>query len=149
MHQRFNFKAKTKSKGSRDLQNSSLFERSACFYVTTNGNFEVFNTLALKQIFRKTKTFFTKMVHRFFVESANIENATFSYKHALPKAKVNTDSMSSAKWNHHKNELLPVATLLFSKSFFSIKISYKELIQRAKYPNVCYIHTFRKCLSFI
>ena len=89
------------------------------------------------------------MMYRFFVESANIENATFSYKLALPKAKVKTDSMSIAKWNHHKNELLPVATLLFSKSFFSIKISYKELIQRSKYPNVCYIHTFRKCLSFI
>ena len=44
--------------GTRDFQNSLLFERSVCFYVTISGNFERFQTL--KHLFWKTKTFFKK-----------------------------------------------------------------------------------------
>ena len=36
------------------------------------------NTLTLKQIFLKTKTFFKKLEYRFLVESIKNENASFS-----------------------------------------------------------------------
>ena len=38
----------------------------------------VLNTLTLKLIFWKTKTFFKKLEYRFSVESTKIENASFS-----------------------------------------------------------------------
>ena len=46
--------------GTRDFQNSSPFDRLACFYVTFSGNFKRFKALTLQQIFWKTKTFFKK-----------------------------------------------------------------------------------------
>ena len=46
--------------GTRDFQNSSPFDRLACFYVTFSGNFKRFKALTLQQIFCKTKTFFKK-----------------------------------------------------------------------------------------
>ena len=39
------------------------------------GIWNVFITLALKQVFWKTKTFLKKMEYRFLVESTKIENA--------------------------------------------------------------------------
>ena len=39
----------------------------------------VFNTLTLKHVFRKTQTFFKKLEFRFLVESIKIENASFPY----------------------------------------------------------------------
>ena len=42
-----------------------------------------FNTLTLKQIFWKTKTFFKKLENYFLVESIKIENASFPYKTAI------------------------------------------------------------------
>ena len=43
----------------------------------------VFNTLTLKRIFWKTKTFFKNLEYRFLVESIKIENASFPYKTAI------------------------------------------------------------------
>ena len=53
----------------------------------------VFNTLTLKQIFWKTKTFFKKLEYRFLVESTKIENASFPYKSAIPELNVKTNRM--------------------------------------------------------
>ena len=57
----------------------------------------VLNTVILKQIYKKTKTFFKELEYRFLVESSkilaentNIENATFPYKIVLTKANVKT-----------------------------------------------------------
>ena len=82
-----------------DFQNSPLFERSVCFSVEICN---VFNTLTLKQIFWKTKTFFKKLEHCFLVESTNSENALFSYKTAISEANVKTNRMVSTKWTYHK-----------------------------------------------
>ena len=49
---------------------------------------KIFNTLTLKQIFWKTKTFFKKL---------QIENASFSYKTAVSEANVKTNRMVSKK----------------------------------------------------
>ena len=43
----------------------------------------VFDTLTLKWIFWKTKTFFKKLEYRFIVESTKIGNAKFPYKTVL------------------------------------------------------------------
>ena len=51
----------------------------------------VFNTLTLKQIFWKTKTFFKKLEYRFLVESTKIENASFPYKTSISEANVKTN----------------------------------------------------------
>ena len=62
----------------------------------------VFNTLTLKQIFWKTKTFFKKLEYRFLVEATKIENTSFSLKSALSEANVKTNRMVTAKWTYHK-----------------------------------------------
>ena len=69
----------------------------------------VLNTLTLKQIFWKTKTFFKKLEYRFLVERTNIENATFPYKTVPLEANVKTNRMGSMKWTT-KNGVLPVTT---------------------------------------
>ena len=47
-----------------------------------------------------------------------------------------------------KNEVLPVVTLFFWKSFLSLKTSYKELIRITNDPSN-YVCTFCKSWSFI
>ena len=48
----------------------------------------VFNTLTLKQIFRKTKVFFEKLEYSFLVETIKIENTSFPFKTAPSEANV-------------------------------------------------------------
>ena len=57
----------------------------------------IFNSLTLKQIFWKTKTFFEKLEYRFLVESSKIENASFSYKTPISEAKFNTNKIVTTK----------------------------------------------------
>ena len=107
----------------------------------------VFNTLTLKQIFWKTKTFFKKLEYRFLVESTKIENASFPYKTAMSEANIKT------KWwlqngPIKKNGVLPVTTLFFWKFCFSLRTSYKTLISCTNNPNT-HIRTFCKRWSFI
>ena len=45
-----------------------------------------FNSLTLKQIFWKTKTFFKKLEYRFLVETTKFENISFPFKTALSEA---------------------------------------------------------------
>ena len=61
---------------------------------------KVFNTLNLKQIFWKAKTFFQKLEGGFLVESTKIENASFPYKTAIPDVSVKTNRMVSTKWTY-------------------------------------------------
>ena len=79
-----------------DCQNSPPFERSVmlCDYVKI---LNVFNTLTLKRIFLKTKTFFKKLEDRFLVESTAIENASLSYKTAISEVNVKTNRMMTTK----------------------------------------------------
>ena len=48
--------------GTRDLQNSPLFERSACFYVTISENFEHFQYFNFQTDFVENKNLFQKTV---------------------------------------------------------------------------------------
>ena len=108
----------------------------------------VFNTLILKQIFWKTKTFFKKLEYRLLVQNTKIESAIFPHKTAMSERNVKTNRMGSTKWTYHKGRSLPGNILFFWKFCFSLKTSYKELIGCTNYPNF-HIYTFRKHWSFI
>ena len=47
----------------------------------------VFNTLILKNVFWKTKTFFKKLKSDFSIETTKIEDASYPYKTAISEAK--------------------------------------------------------------
>ena len=78
--------------GTKDFQNSPPFERS-----------NIFNTLTLKQILWKTKTFFKKTGVPFFstVETTEIEN-TFQFKTALSETNAKASRMAPTKWTYHE-----------------------------------------------
>ena len=107
-----------------------------------------FNTLTLKKIFRKTKTFFKKLENRFLVEKTKTENATL----ILNKATKQKSVLRQIEWGVQyrsiiKSGILPVSISYFWNFYFSERTSYKELIWCTNYANV-HIHTFRKRLSF-
>ena len=71
------------------------------------------NTLTLKQIFWKTKTFFKKLKDRFLVENTKIENALFRYKISISEANVKATDWWVQNRPTTKNGVLPVTTLFF------------------------------------
>ena len=80
-----------------DFQNSPLLRDRHVFMWQSVEILNVFNTLTLRQIFWKTKTFFKKVKYCFLVESTKIENASFSCKTDISEANVKTNRMVSAK----------------------------------------------------
>ena len=62
----------------------------------------LFNTLTLKQIFRKTKIFFKKLEYCFLVETTKIENTSCPFKTALSESNVKTNTMATTKWTDEK-----------------------------------------------
>ena len=78
-----------------------------------------FNTLTLKQISWKTKTFFKKLEYRFLVESTKTENASFPYKTTISEAKTNW--MGSTKWTYHKERGFASNYFIFLKILFQFK----------------------------
>ena len=73
----------------------------------------VFNTLTLKQIFWKTKTFFKKLEYRFLVASTKIENASFRFKTAISEANTTNRMMITKYRPITKSGVLPVTALFF------------------------------------
>ena len=67
----------------------------------------------MKQVFRKTKTFFKKLEYLFLVESTKIENISFSFKTAISEANVKTNRMESTEWTYYKEQS-------FASNYFSI-----------------------------
>ena len=103
----------------------------------------VFNTLTLKQIFWKMKSFFKNLEYYFLVESTKIKSASFPYKTAIFEANVKTNWMGSTK-----NGILLVTTSFFWRFCFSLRTPYKELIWCTIDPNA-HTRTFCKRWSFI
>ena len=108
----------------------------------------VFNTLTLKQIFWKTKTFSKKMEHLFLVESTKIENASFPYKTLISEANVKTNRMVSTKWTYYQKRSFAGNYFIFLKILFSLRTSFRELFWFTSSLNA-HIHTFCKRWSFI
>ena len=67
------------------------------FMLESVGIFYDFNTLTLKKIFWKMKTFFKQLENCFLAESTKIENALFWYKTAILEANVKTNRMVKDK----------------------------------------------------
>ena len=63
----------------------------------------VFNTLTLRQIFGKTKSFFKKLEYYFLVEATKIENTPFTFKTTLSETNVKIYKMVTTKWSYHKD----------------------------------------------
>ena len=83
----------------------------------------VFNTLTLKQIFWKTKTFFKKLEYRFLVETTKIENTLFPFKTALSETNVKTNKMATRKWTYQKEWSFARNYFIFWKIFSSFRTS--------------------------
>ena len=107
----------------------------------------VFKTLPLKLIFRKTKIFFKKLEDHFSVESTNIASAKFPRKTACQKPMLRQTEWGVQNLPIAKNGVLPITTLYFWKICFNMRNSYKELIWCINYSDV-HINTFRKGLKF-
>ena len=78
----------------------------------------VFNTLTLKQIFWKMKTYFKKLEYHFLVETTKIENASFLFKTALSEANVKTNRMATTKWTYHKEWSFASNYFIFLENLF-------------------------------
>ena len=78
----------------------------------------VFDTLTLKQIFWKTKTFFKTLEYHFLVESTKIENALFPYKTVTSEVNDKTNRMVSTKLTYHKERSFASNYSIFLKIFF-------------------------------
>ena len=76
-----------------------------------------FNTVTLKQIFWKMKTFFKKLEHRFLVESTKIKNASFLYKNAVSEANLKTGEY---KMNLSQRTKFCQQLLYFFEDFVSV-----------------------------
>ena len=111
--------------------------------MTISESFTGFNTLTLKQIFWKMKTFFKKLEYRFLVESTKIENASFPYKTAISETNVKTNRMVTTRWTYHKERSLPVTTLFSWK--FCLFMNHLWCTNSLN----AHIPTFCKCWSFI
>ena len=93
--------------GTRNFQNSPPFERSACFYVTTSGNFERFQYFNFETDFLENNNLFQKKLeYRFLVESTKIENLSFS---------------SKIIYHFHHKEHFASNYFIFSKILFQFK----------------------------
>ena len=87
------------------------------------------------------------MIH-FLVERTTIENPIFICKTSLSKTNFKTNWTGCTKAPITKNEVLPLARLLFWKFDLRIGSYFKQLIWYTRYSNII-IYTFRKRLSFI
>ena len=81
----------------------------------------IFNTLTLKQISWKTKTFFKKLEYGFLIESTKIENVSFPYKTAISEANVKTNRKVGAKWTYHKERSFASNYFILLKILFQFK----------------------------
>ena len=135
--------------GTRDFQNRPSFERSACFYVTTTGNFERFHYFIFETNFLKNGNLFSKNWSTvFYFKVLRLKAQCFHTK--LPYQKP---MLREIEWEVHNglitnDGVFLITTLLFWEFCFRVKITSKELIWCTNYPNI-HIHTFRKRWSFI
>ena len=78
----------------------------------------VFNTLTLKQIFWKTKTYLKKLEYCFLVETTKIQSTLFPFKTALSEANVKTNGMATTKWTYNKEWSFASNYFIFLENLF-------------------------------
>ena len=87
-----------------------------------DNQWNVFNTLTLKQIFWKTEIFLKKLEHHFLVQSTKIENASFPYKTVKSEANVKTNKMVTTEWTYQRERSFA------SNYFIFLKIQFKKFL---------------------
>ena len=112
----FHFQANRNNLGpsknyTRDFQNSSPFEISACFNVTITGDFERFQYFNFETILLKRKPFSQKVC--VLVENTKIENASFPHKTALSEANVSQIEWQVQNGPITENGFFTVTTFFF------------------------------------
>ena len=108
----------------RGFQNSPPFERSACFYVTINANFDCFLCFNFEIFFWKTETSLKKLKYRFWLEILRLTTQYFHTKTFLSEANVKLNRMRVTKWTYHKERSFT------SNYFISLEIlsQYKNFL---------------------
>ena len=79
---------------------------------------DVFNTLTLKQIFWKKKTFLKKLEYIFLIKTTKIENTSFPFKTALSETNVKTNRMATTKWTYHEEWSFASNYFIFLENLF-------------------------------
>ena len=113
----------------------SLRDRHVCMRQPVKVS-NVFNTLTLKQIFWKARTFFKKLEYGFLVETTEIENASFPFKTALSETNVKTNRMATTTWTYHEEWSFSSNYFIFLENFFQ----FQNLLKRANF-----MHQQPKC----
>ena len=100
-----------------DFQNSPLFERSACFYVTITGNVERFQYFNFETHFLIRENFFQKKKWSttFQLKVRRLERQ--HYQTPLPMLR---QRMRSTKWSYHKERSFARNQLVFFRIFVSV-----------------------------
>ena len=88
--------------GTRDFQNKTPFDRSACFHVTISENFKCFQYFNFENIFWKTKNFFKNWSSVFQLKALKVLNTSLPYKTVRSEARVKTNRMVSTEVTYHK-----------------------------------------------
>ena len=139
----FHFKATRKSIGSSKKSVLGIFKialrlRDRHVFMSQSVKVSnVFNTLTLKQIFWKTKTFFKKLEYRFLVETTKIENTSFPFKTALSEANVKTNRIATTKWTYHKEWSFASSYFISLENLFeflNLSVRVNLMYQRSKCP---------------
>ena len=87
------------------------------------GILNVFNTLTLKKIFWKTKTFFKQLKYYFLIETTKIENTYFHSKLICEKLMLREIEWQLQNGPFTKCGVLPVTTVFFWEICSSFRTS--------------------------
>ena len=98
------------------------------------GILNVFNTLNLKQIFWKTKTFFEKLGNKFLDGNTWIENSSSQYKTAILEANIETNRTISSKWTYLKEWGFSRNYFIFLEILLYIKNDLKSVDLMYQWP---------------
>ena len=107
----------------------------------------VFNTLTLKQIFWKTKTFFKKLEYCFLVETTEIESTSFLFKTALSETNDKPNRMTTTNWTYHKEWSFASNYFVFLEIFFQFQNLLERVNLMYQQPK-CLYSTFSLVVEF-
>ena len=116
---RFYFKFNIKSiqvllkNDTRNFQNSTPFERSACFYATITENFKSFQQFNFSTDFPENENLFKKLKYRFSVERTRLKTQHFHAKMLYQKPMLRKIEYGVQNGRITNEGVLPAATLFF------------------------------------
>ena len=127
--------------GTKDFQNSPLFARSTCFYVTISGNFERFQYFNFEIDFLENENIFQN-------ENAFFWKCIISYKTTISEANVKTNRMVSAKWTYHEERSFSSNYFIFLRILFQFNNLLLRVDLMYQRPKCTHIRIFCQRWSF-